>query len=82
MNKNKQRIDDRKKRFKKNADRLKSGFALRLMKKEPRPFLREIFAYLRRITGDDLLALKRGEKVSENLINLYFRILEKINCVI
>jgi hypothetical protein len=52
------------------------------MKKEPRPFLREIFAYLRRITGDDLLALKRGEKVSENLINLYFRILEKINCVI
>lgn len=52
------------------------------MKKEPKPFLREIYAYFKRITGDDILALKRGELVSENLINLYFRILEKVNKVL
>ena len=69
-------------RFKKNVERVKKGFNHKIKHATPKSALRDIFAYLKRIDGDDLLRLLKGEKVSENLINLYFRILEKINSVI
>ena len=34
------------------------------------------------ITGGDLVALQEGETCEENLINVYFKILEKINLVL
>ena len=45
--------------------------------------LREIFEFYKStIRADDLVLLQKGEISSENLINLYFKILEKINFVL
>ena len=34
------------------------------------------------ISGGDLVALQEGETCEENLINVYFKILEKVNLVL
>lgn len=45
--------------------------------------LREVFQYiLNSISSNDLVALQEGETADENLINVYFKILEKFNQVL
>ena len=45
--------------------------------------MRDIFNYYKKaITPADLVKLSKGEEVGENVINLYFKILEKINFVL
>jgi len=79
---NRRRLEERKMRFRRNVDRVRKGFSQKVKLNTPKNALREIFAYFKRIDGSDLLRLINGEKISENLINLYFRILEKINQVL
>lgn len=51
-------------------------------KKQPRNLL-DIFNYFKqKVKSEDLIKLSKGEEVGENLINLYFKILEKINFVL
>lgn len=43
----------------------------------------DIFKYYKqKINPEDLVRLSKGEMIGENLINLYFKILEKINFVL
>lgn len=62
-----------------------NGFKLKFpanMSKFP-THLREIFEYFKQIIkADDLVLLQKGEISDENLINLYFKVLEKINFVL
>ena len=45
--------------------------------------LKEVFKYLRNtLTPGDLVALQEGETSEESLINVYYKILEKINLVL
>jgi len=45
--------------------------------------LLDIFNFFKqKIKAEDLVKLSKGEEVSENLINLYFKIMEKINFVL
>ena len=45
--------------------------------------IREVFQFLQKaITAGDLVALQEGETCEESLINVYFKILEKINFVL
>lgn len=45
--------------------------------------IKEVFTFLKNaINPGDLVALQEGETCEENLINVYFKILEKINLVL
>lgn len=45
--------------------------------------MREVFEYFKAlITKDDLLALAEGSLYRENIINVYFKILEKFNLIL
>lgn len=45
--------------------------------------IREVFQFIiNQITASDLIALLEGETCEESLINVYFKILEKINLVL
>ena len=72
----------REERFAKNRQRLNTkGFKHKFPdeSKQPRQ-LKDILNYYKMATkADDLIKLMKGEACSENLINLYFKILEKIN---
>jgi len=80
-------LNSREERFRENEETLLSnnGFKLKFpanMHKFP-THLREIFEFYKQtIRGEDLILLQKGEISSENIINLYFKILEKINFVL
>ena len=80
-------IMSREERFQKNRDTLMSndGFKLKFpqnMSKFP-PHLREIFEFYKTtVSADDLIALQEGTIATANIVNLYFKILEKINLVL
>ena len=45
--------------------------------------IKEVFTYLKNaVNPGDLVALQEGETCEESLINVYFKILEKINLVL
>lgn len=45
--------------------------------------LKDVFTYFKKaIKPEDLVKLSKGEAVSENVLNLYYKILEKINFVL
>lgn len=45
--------------------------------------MREVFQFLQKaVTAGDLVALQEGETSEESLVNVYFKILEKINLVL
>ena len=51
--------------------------------KKLKPPVREILQFYKQtIRAEDLIALAKGTLYSENLINCYFKILEKINLVL
>ena len=77
-------IKQRARRFEDNRKRLNKGFKFQFPdeSKQPRQ-LRDIFNYYKKaVKPEDLVKLSKGEEVSENLINLYFKVLEKINFVL
>ena len=77
-------IKQRSRRFEDNRKRLNKGFKFSFPdeSKQPRQ-LKDIFNYYKKaIKPEDLVKLSKGEEVTENLINLYFKVLEKINFVL
>jgi len=81
---NRDMTKQREKRFQKNRERLSKRFKLEIKSsKGQKKKLQEIFTYYKQaIRAEDLVKLMKGEAVNENLINLYFKILEKINFVL
>ena len=71
-------------RFKVNAEKLASGFQLKVPQfKTLPPHLKEIFELMRRtLKSEDLQALLDGTHFSEAFLNLYFKILEKMNLLL
>lgn len=80
-------IMSREDRFEQNKETLlcNDGFKLKFpqnMSKFP-PHLREIFEFYKTtVSADDLIALQEGTIATANIVNLYFKILEKINLVL
>lgn len=77
--------DEKKKaRQRENLKLLKSGAPLRVPDCNKYPLLvREIFEYYKGVVNDqDLRDFADGTFYKENLINLYFKILEKMSLVI
>lgn len=81
---NRDMIKQRAKRFEDNRRRLQKSFKMQFPEEQNQPRqMRDIFNYFKKaIKPDDLVKLSKGEEVGENLINLYFKILEKINFVL
>lgn len=81
---NKDLIAQREIRFAKNRKRLSNKFKIKYPDptKQPRQLFDIFNFYKQAIKAEDLVRLIKGEAVSENLINLYFKILEKINFVL
>ena len=80
-------IQKRDKRFKENRSFLLNpdGFEMPFpTSTDSQPMhVKEIFKYLQNtITAGDLVSLEEGETSEESLINVYFKILEKINLVL
>lgn len=78
---------NREKRFKQNERLLldRDGFQLDFCSQlESYPtHVREVLQFLQQtITGEDLVELQQGDARSPNLINFYYKILEKINFVL
>lgn len=74
-------IRQRQVRFESNRKRLSKGLKMKFPAEASQPrALRDIFTTFKQvIKPEDLIRLSRGEEVTEGLINLYFKILEKIN---
>lgn len=70
-------------RFKRNQEFLKSSFDLRFPDYSRYPYqVREIFEYFKGlIHKEDLQKFNRGQLFKENIINVYFKILEKMHQV-
>lgn len=79
-------INARNKRFDSNRKALENeDFEMRYPANlEPYPHhLREVFKHMQQtISADDLMALQEGQTSDECIINVYFKILEKINMVL
>ncbi len=65
-----------------NAHRIKKGIYFMKIEGECKLATRSIYANLKKVTPDDLRGIIRGERLKDNLINLYFKILEKINLIL
>ena len=72
----------REERMKENALKVKQGVNFLKMESEGKPATNSIFANLKKVTSDDLRGLLRGDRLSDNQINLYFKILEKMNLIL
>ena len=77
-------IKKREKRFSENRNTIKNQFKLRKNNVEKKPrMLRDIYMHFdKRIHTEDIVKLLKGKQISEHLINVYFKILEKINFVL
>lgn len=80
-------VAKREKRFAKNRELLldPDGFEIPFPKTmyEYPTHIREVFQFIQNaITAGDLVALQEGETSEESLINVYFKVLEKINLVL
>jgi len=72
-------------KFKKNYDFLRNEYkSLEFPDFNKYPYhVREIFEYYKAlITKEDLFSFAKGELFKENIINVYFKILEKIHLVL
>jgi hypothetical protein len=72
----------REERIRSNAAKVKSGVNFLKMESEGKPGTKSIYANLKKVTPDDLRGLIRGDRLKDNLINLYFKILEKMNLIL
>lgn len=77
-------LKSREKRFRKNAEMIKKGFKLEMPEyKKFSPHVKEIFElYRHTLKADDIKSLSEGTLFSESFVNLYFKILEKMNLVL
>lgn len=79
-------LNKRNKRFRSNEDLLLSedGFEMPQPKASEYPtHIREVLQFMQsQITQGDLVALQEGETCEENLINVYYKILQKVNLVL
>jgi hypothetical protein len=77
-------IKQRAARFEANRRRVAKGFKMSFPDESGQPrSLKDIFNYYKKaIKPEALVQLSKGESVSEHLINLYFKILEKVNFVL
>ena len=65
-----------------NAVKVKKGVNLMKIEGESKLTTRSIYANLKKVSPNDLRGIILGERLKDNLINLYFKILEKINLIL
>ena len=77
-------LKSRDRRFVKNTQQLKAGFKIKIpVLKNYSPHVKEILElYRQTLKAEDLVALMEGTLFSEAFVNLYFKILEKMNLVL
>jgi hypothetical protein len=65
-----------------SAVKVKKGVNLMKIEGESKLTTRSIYANLKKVSPNDLRGIILGERLKDNLINLYFKILEKINLIL
>jgi len=65
-----------------NANRIEKGLNFMKIEGEVKLATSSIYANLKKLFPEDLRGIIRGDRMKDNVINLYFKILEKINLIL